>query len=261
MGKILDLTGTKFNRLTAVRRAGRSKDSHILWECICDCGNTKILATSYLRYGTIKSCGCARFGQKRSGQKRSDLPRRTIMDGIEPPDLHLIGKPFGRLAVIAYAGRLRNRRHWLCKCECGQLRMVEGGNLMRGTSRSCGCARSETTIQRHIAYRNVKAQSPPKRPSSRVMSPEQKRRRRALSRRRKIEKKTRIPKWADLKAIAEFYANRPDGYHVDHIIPLRGKTISGLHVLENLQYLPAEKNLTKSNRFDPVVAYGSLQFI
>jgi hypothetical protein len=65
----------------------------------------------------------------------------------------------------------------------------------------------------------------------------------------KAEKLKRIPSWSDRDAIAEFYRNCPEGYHVDHIIPLRGKTVSGLHVLENLQYLLAEDNLRKSNKF------------
>lgn len=61
----------------------------------------------------------------------------------------------------------------------------------------------------------------------------------------------RTPGWADLKAIEEFYRSCPPGYHVDHIIPLQGKYVSGLHVENNLQYLPAAENLSKGNKFTP----------
>lgn len=60
-------------------------------------------------------------------------------------------------------------------------------------------------------------------------------------------KEQSIPSWADTQAITDFYKNCPEGYHVDHIIPLKGKYVCGLHVLYNLQYLPAAENLTKSN--------------
>lgn len=59
----------------------------------------------------------------------------------------------------------------------------------------------------------------------------------------------RSPKWADLNKIADIYDKCPKGYHVDHIIPLQGKLVSGLHVENNLQYLPAKDNLTKGNSF------------
>lgn len=61
----------------------------------------------------------------------------------------------------------------------------------------------------------------------------------------------RTPPWADMKAIRQFYANTPPGYSVDHIVPLRGRLVSGLHVESNLQYLTRSENSKKRNHFDP----------
>lgn len=58
---------------------------------------------------------------------------------------------------------------------------------------------------------------------------------RSANYRASVENKT--PKWADLEAIKEFYRNCPEDMQVDHIIPLNGEKVSGLHTLENLQYL------------------------
>ncbi len=66
------------------------------------------------------------------------------------------------------------------------------------------------------------------------------------ARKKRVRQST--PKWANLQAITDFYKNCPEGCHVDHVIPLNGKNVSGLHVLENLQYLPAAENLKKSNK-------------
>lgn len=63
---------------------------------------------------------------------------------------------------------------------------------------------------------------------------------------RKIQ---RTPVWADLVEIAKIYQNCPVGYHVDHIVPLNGENVSGLHVSWNLQYLTAEENVRKKNSF------------
>lgn len=64
----------------------------------------------------------------------------------------------------------------------------------------------------------------------------------------KARRGRQTPTWANAAAIHAIYASCPKGWHVDHIIPLKGKTVSGLHVENNLQHLPAKANLVKGNR-------------
>jgi|SRR5580698_2910626 hypothetical protein len=71
-------------------------------------------------------------------------------------------------------------------------------------------------------------------------------------RKRQLAKIQRTPKFGQ-EGIKEFYMNCPIGYEVDHIIPLQGKIVSGLHVLWNLQYLSQHDNRTKLNKFVEVL--------
>jgi hypothetical protein len=65
------------------------------------------------------------------------------------------------------------------------------------------------------------------------------------------------PSWADLAAIQIEYElaawcskTMGEPYHVDHIIPLQGKLVSGLHVHTNLRVIRASENIAKNNKFE-----------
>lgn len=79
----------------------------------------------------------------------------------------------------------------------------------------------------------------------------------ARTNKRRANKLHATPSWADLDAIKEFYKNCPEGKSVDHIIPLQGKKVCGLHVLENLQYLCKKENSRKHNKFKPMIITSS----
>lgn len=78
---------------------------------------------------------------------------------------------------------------------------------------------------------------------------------------RRLAKLQRTPKWLTddnywiMEQAYELAALRTKmlgfSWHVDHVIPLQGKTVSGLHVPTNLQVIPATENLRKAYKYLP----------
>lgn len=68
---------------------------------------------------------------------------------------------------------------------------------------------------------------------------------------RHAAKQQATPIWLSkqhIESIKQFYVDCPEGYEIDHIVPLRAKNVKGLHVIWNLQYLPKSENRRKSNK-------------
>ena len=76
----------------------------------------------------------------------------------------------------------------------------------------------------------------------------------AIEAHRRAAKLQRTPSWANQINIKMFYevaevlSRGGVLFHVDHIVPLKGKEASGFHVENNLQVLPWHQNLRKGNR-------------
>lgn len=121
-----DLTGEKFERLTVVEFVGFNKYRDAIWKCVCDCGREKNVPESSLLKGHSKSCGCLHSEVLAERNRRN---RRC-----------LTGQRFGRLVVLGNAEPDKyGASRYLCKCDCGNEKIVGISQLKRGTTSSCGC--------------------------------------------------------------------------------------------------------------------------
>lgn len=115
-----DLTGLKFNKLTAIKYITSNKFGSAIWLFKCDCGQEKEIILSAVKSGNTKSCGC--------------IQQTKYQD--------LIGKKFGRLTLIKFSKRdKRGAQIYLCECECGKKKEIRVSDILCGT-KSCGCQRS-----------------------------------------------------------------------------------------------------------------------
>jgi hypothetical protein len=67
----------------------------------------------------------------------------------------------------------------------------------------------------------------------------------------RAKKLNRMPAWSNEIEIEQIFRDAPDGVEIDHIYPLQGELVSGLHVPSNLQYLTTNENCKKNNYYKP----------
>lgn len=123
MGRMVNIAGQKFGRLTALKRVGTAPDKQSLWLCQCDCNRETTVKSGNLRSNHTKSCGC-------------------LKDAAD-----LTGMKFHRITVLGRAVQGEKERvKWLCRCECGSDLVVESYQLTTGGTKSCGCLRVECFV-------------------------------------------------------------------------------------------------------------------
>jgi hypothetical protein len=61
--------------------------------------------------------------------------------------INRIGQKFGKLLVIAEASPVNGRTMWLCRCDCGNEKVIKSENLVSGNSTSCGCSKAGRSLK------------------------------------------------------------------------------------------------------------------
>lgn len=174
-----DLSGKRFHMLTVI-------DEHITekagrwWNCVCDCGGTRVALGSEMKRGGTKSCGCSRtkatdwtghrFGMLTAirllspkGTKHAKWEslcdcgntHKASIDDMKAGkttscgckltstrESSMLGKHFGKLEVTSSSHKVVNQWFYKCICHaCGNTEhVVNGMSLRNGDARSCGCS-------------------------------------------------------------------------------------------------------------------------
>ncbi|MDA2921032.1 hypothetical protein MYX76_16345 [Desulfobacterota bacterium AH_259_B03_O07] len=133
MGNLIDLTNKRFSRWTVIKRAANG-GKHVRWLCKCDCGQVKTVFGDSLKSGLSTSCGCY----------FREVHRSLYKD--------MLGLHFDRLRVIEKGPLIKETYWWKCICDCGESILVDGVNLRRGDTQSCGCLRLERATEANTKH-------------------------------------------------------------------------------------------------------------
>lgn len=140
--RLRDLTGQRFGKLLVLSPTDKRVDNgSVVWLCKCDCGNIAEVSSRRLLRGKVRSCGCL----------------------SNPPLKDYVGKRFGRLTVLEYAGKKRKVTdrskttitYWKCQCDCGKEVVVGQPELQNGDTQSCGCLQRERSTESLDLYDNT----------------------------------------------------------------------------------------------------------
>jgi 5-methylcytosine-specific restriction endonuclease McrA len=237
----IDITGQRFTRLTVKEFIGGGK-----WLCVCDCGTEKAFYTQNLKRELSKSCGCLNV----------ELVKARGAAHVSTFDPVAYAKQY----AIDNADQIKEQRATY---------RAENGDAIKASQKVC--YETKKDVYKARVQANYDGNPEPKRAYQRryetvhreqrmpylkawhERNPGFRAQREADYRARKLRA---TPAWADRKAMAAIYndARRLSletgiEHEVDHIVPLRGVDVCGLHWEENLQIITAAANRAKSNHF------------
>lgn len=131
--KTIDLTNQKFGLLTVIGVSSTRLRNILSWDCVCDCGNTKIVAGADLRGGDTISCGC-----KKNKGKQKDIT----------------GQKRGSLTAVSTTGeKCSNGDYkWNFVCDCGNTAIMSLGNFGSKKRPCCKICGKRNAIAAHTTH-------------------------------------------------------------------------------------------------------------
>ena len=113
MPKLIDLTCKNVGDWIVLKREQTEKSKYHYWRCRCKCGFERLFTSYHIIHFLKGGCGC---------------------------DISLVGKKFGKLSAVQRIAKngLSNSKY-LCRCDCGNTRILRAVYLTQGKNKSCGC--------------------------------------------------------------------------------------------------------------------------
>ena len=287
MGKIKNLAGKTFGRLYVIKLTDTpigKRGSY--WTCKCICDSITTVHGASLSRGNTKSCGCLRLDELRktivthglSGTReyllQASRNSRKRMKENDPDEFYRKSREQARKWKINNPEKVKAHKDnyyslhresisvkWKDKAITRREEFAKKSRQYYHAHKDEVAIRAKKYRETHRGVCSVSART--YRNSHRDEIANKKRIYalnnpaigNAKSGRRRAAKLRATPSWANREAIKAFYVEasrltRETGisHHVDHVIPLQGKIVSGLHVETNLQVIPAVENLRKGNK-------------
>ena len=116
--------GKRFGSLQCIEKISEGDFAGPEWKCRCKCGQEITVSEALLICGVVRSCGC------KAGRA-----------------MNLQGKRFGFLTALAPVSERGsdNSICWLCRCDCGNYKVISSNKLNMGRYTSCDCRKTEAS--------------------------------------------------------------------------------------------------------------------
>lgn len=124
-GLIMNIVGNVYGKWTVIEELERDTKSQRIVRAKCECGTIKTHVLTTIKNSISMQC------------KSCHMANLNLVDEV-------VGLTFGKWFVLNRVPNKHDNKRYLCKCECGNQKEVDGYRLRKGLSKSCPKCRVKT---------------------------------------------------------------------------------------------------------------------